>query len=58
LITSKFDNEYQMQMCGQLLVMMGEVCQRGKQVEECVYELENREKTMTIVTQITITVVI
>ena len=43
---------------GKLLVMMGKVCQRSKQVEDCVYELENREKTMTIVTQITIIVVI
>ena len=43
---------------GKLLVMIGKVCQRIKQVEDCVHELENREKTMTIMTQITIIVVI
>ena len=41
LITSKFDNEYQMQMCVQLLVMMGKVCQRGKQVEDCEDDIHN-----------------
>ena len=42
----------------QAFVMMAKICQRRKQVEDCVYELENREKTMTIVTQITLAVVI